>query len=85
MRDHSKCEKNENIHLRVSNKSEKMLIKDRTFTFSTHNIVMVPATTGKDKSKRMASGIQSKAIPADRMLTVVIKFTAPRIEETPAK
>jgi hypothetical protein len=31
-------------------------------------------------------GIRSKVIPTDRMLiTVEIKFTAPRIEEIPAK
>jgi len=31
-------------------------------------------------------GIRSKVIPSDRILiTVVIKFTAPKIEEIPAK
>jgi hypothetical protein len=57
-------------------------------------MVIAPAKTGKDKSKRIAvitidqtnRGIRSKVIPLDRMLiTVVIKFTAPKIDEIPAK
>lgn len=61
---------------------------------SVRSIVIAPAKTGKDsKSKRAVSatdqtnnGIRSKVIPVDRILiTVVIKFTAPRIEEIPAK
>jgi hypothetical protein len=56
--------------------------------------VIAPAKTGKDKSSKMAvittdqtnKGIRSKVMPFDRMLiTVVIKFTAPKIEEIPAK
>jgi hypothetical protein len=56
--------------------------------------VIAPANTGRDKSKRIAvittdhtnKGIRSKVIPSDRILiTVVIKFTAPKIEEIPAK
>jgi hypothetical protein len=56
--------------------------------------VIAPAKTGKDKSRRMAvittdqtnNGIRSNVIPSDRILiTVVIKFTAPKIEEIPAK
>lgn len=55
---------------------------------------MAPAKTGRDRSSKRAvintdqtnNGIRSKVIPDDRILmTVVIKFTAPRIEETPAK
>jgi len=55
---------------------------------------MAPANTGKDKSNNTAvittdqtnKGIRSKVIPFDRILIiVVIKFTAPRIEEIPAK
>jgi hypothetical protein len=56
--------------------------------------VIAPANTGKERSKRTAvittdqtnKGIRSKLIPGLRMLmTVVIKFTAPKIEDTPAK
>jgi hypothetical protein len=55
---------------------------------------MAPAKTGKDKRRRIAvittdqtnRGIRSRVIPLDRMLiTVVIKFTAPKIDEIPAK
>jgi hypothetical protein len=55
---------------------------------------MAPASTGKDRSNRMAviktdhtkRGIRSIVIPLARILiVVVIKFTAPRIEETPAR
>lgn len=55
---------------------------------------MAPASTGRDNKRSNAvintaqtkSGIRSIVIPVDRMLiTVVIKFTAPKIEETPAK
>jgi len=57
-------------------------------------MVIAPARTGKDKSSKSAviatdqtnKGIRSKVIPVDRILiTVVIKFTAPRIEEIPAR
>jgi hypothetical protein len=56
--------------------------------------VIAPANTGRDKSNKTAvmitdqtnRGIRSKEIPSDRILiTVVIKFTAPKIEEIPAK
>ena len=55
--------------------------------------MIAPAKTGSDKSNKMAvmktdhtnKGIRSIVIPADRMLiTVVIKLTAPKIEEAPA-
>ena len=37
-------------------------------------------------SARTNKGIRSHVIPADRILiTVVMKFTAPKIEDTPAK
>lgn len=61
---------------------------------SVNNIVMAPAKTGRDKSKRMAviftdqtkRGNRSNCIPRHRILIiVVIKFTAPKIDETPAK
>jgi len=60
---------------------------------SVNNIVIAPAKTGRDKSNRIAviktdqtnKGIRSIVIPAARILiTVVIKFTAPKIEEAPA-
>jgi hypothetical protein len=56
--------------------------------------VIAPARTGKDKSNKMAvrntdhtkSGVLSHDIPGERILIiVVIKFTAPKIEEAPAK
>jgi hypothetical protein len=55
---------------------------------------MAPANTGNDNKSNTAvittdqtnRGIRSKVIPLDRILiTVVMKFTAPKIEETPAK
>lgn len=61
---------------------------------SVNNIVIAPAKTGSDnRSKRAVittdqtnKGIRSRVIPEDRILiTVVIKFTAPKIEEIPAK
>jgi hypothetical protein len=57
-------------------------------------MVMAPAKTGNDKSNRIAvittdqtnRGMRSKVIPLERILiVVVIKFTAPRIDDTPAK
>jgi len=56
--------------------------------------VIAPARTGKDKSNKIAvistaqanRGIRSKNIPKVRMLPkVLIKLTAPKIEETPAR
>jgi hypothetical protein len=61
---------------------------------SVNNIVIAPANTGKDNNNKIAviitdqtnRGIRSNVIPFDRILiTVVIKFTAPKIEEIPAK
>lgn len=55
---------------------------------------MAPARTGSDRSRRTTvivtahtnNGIRSRVRPCHRMLiTVVIKFTAPRIEDAPAK
>jgi hypothetical protein len=57
-------------------------------------MVIAPAKTGKDKSSKIAvistaqanKGIRSKNIPKVRILPrVLIKLTAPKIEETPAK
>lgn len=55
---------------------------------------MAPANTGRDSNSKMAvirtlhtnKGIFSSERERDRIFTIVeIKFTAPRIEETPAK
>ena len=69
--------------------------KNEVFKFrSVNNIVIAPANTGRDSSKSTVvitidhtnKGMRSKVIPLDRILiTVVIKFTDPKIEETPAK
>jgi len=57
-------------------------------------MVIAPANTGNDKSNKTAvistdhtnKGIRSNVIPTDRILIiVVIKLTAPKIEEIPAK
>ncbi len=57
-------------------------------------MVIAPARTGSDKSNRTTvintahtnKGIRSNCRPCQRILmTVEIKFTAPRIEEAPAK
>ena len=56
--------------------------------------MIAPANTGRDNRSKIAvrntaqtnNGIWSIVIPAARILiTVVIKFTAPRIDDTPAK
>jgi len=58
------------------------------------NIVIAPANTGKDNNKRIAvtntdhakSGIRSRSIPNTRKFPkVLIKFTAPKIDLTPAR
>jgi hypothetical protein len=55
---------------------------------------MAPANTGKDNRSKITviitahtnKGIRSRRIPFHRILiTVVIKFRAPRIEDAPAK
>ena len=61
---------------------------------SVKSIVIAPAKTGRDSKRRIAvtktdqanKGILSKVIPKERRFpNVLIKFTAPRIEERPAK
>lgn len=56
--------------------------------------MIAPAKTGSDKSKRIAvrntdqtnNGVRSHVIPIDRILIIVVmKFTAPKIEEAPAR
>jgi len=57
-------------------------------------MVIAPAKTGRDRSNKIAvkntdqtnNGVRSHVIPTERMLIiVVIKFTAPKIEEAPAR
>ena len=57
-------------------------------------MVIAPAKTGRNKSSRIVvmkmdqtnNGIWSIVIPKDRILiTVVMKLTAPKMEDTPAK
>jgi hypothetical protein len=61
---------------------------------SVKSIVIAPAKTGKERSKRKAvistdhtnKGIRCKLIPGPRMLKIVVmKFTAPRIELIPER
>lgn len=61
---------------------------------SVNSIVIAPANTGRDKSRRIAvkntdhtnSGVRSQDIPTVRILMiVVIKFTAPKIDLAPAR
>ena len=56
--------------------------------------MIAPANTGKAKSSKIAvrktdhtnKGVRSQVIPAVRILIiVVIKFTAPKIEDAPAR
>lgn len=56
--------------------------------------MIAPARTGRDSESKIAvintahtnKGIWSIVMPKERMLiTVVIKFTAPKMEETPAR
>lgn len=69
--------------------------KKEVFKFrSVKSIVIAPARTGRDSKRSRAvsttahtkRGIRSNVIPVERILiTVVIKFTAPRIDEIPAR
>lgn len=69
--------------------------KNVVFKFrSVNNIVIAPARTGKDKSKRRAviptdhtnKGICSRDILAVRILIIVVmKLMAPKIDEAPAR
>lgn len=61
---------------------------------SVSNIVIAPARTGSDRRRRIAviftaqtnRGTRSRRYPLERMLMiVVIKFTAPKIDEIPAR
>jgi len=69
--------------------------KNEVFKFrSVSSIVIAPANTGRDNSRRTTvivtahtnKGIRSNWSPCHRILiTVEIKFTAPRMEEAPAR
>jgi hypothetical protein len=61
---------------------------------SVSSIVIAPAKTGRDRRSKIAvkktdqtnKGVRSQVIPVVRILIiVVIKFTAPKIEEAPAR
>lgn len=61
---------------------------------SVSSIVIAPAKTGRDNSRRIAvkntlqtnKGVWSQVIPGARILMIVVmKFTAPKIEEAPAR
>jgi len=61
---------------------------------SVKSIVIAPAKTGRDSNRRIAvrntdhtnKGVRSQVIPTVRILIiVVIKFTAPKIDEAPAR
>lgn len=61
---------------------------------SVNSIVMAPANTGRDSSKRMAviitdhtnKGMESRFIDRGRMFKIVVmKLIAPRIEDAPAR
>lgn len=69
--------------------------KNAVFKFrSVNSIVIAPASTGRARSNRSTvmptdqinKGTRSSCMPTERMfIIVVIKFRAPRIEDTPAK
>lgn len=69
--------------------------KNDVFRFrSVRSIVMAPARTGSDRSSRITvkntahvnRGIRSRRSPFVRILsTVEMKFTAPKMDEAPAK
>jgi hypothetical protein len=69
--------------------------KNDVFRFrSVRSIVIAPARTGRDKRSNTTvivtahtnRGIRSRVKPCHRILiTVVMKFTAPKIDEAPAK
>jgi len=69
--------------------------KNEVFKFrSVSSIVIAPASTGRDRSSRTTvittahtnRGIRSNRRPCHRILiTVVIKLTAPKIDEAPAR
>ena len=70
--------------------SKKVVLKFR----SVNNIVIAPANTGRDRSKRIAviktdqakRGNRSICNPSHRIFKiVVIKLIAPKIEDTPAR
>lgn len=91
----SGCPKNQNKCWYKTGSPPPAGSKNEVFRFrSVKSIVIAPANTGKDnKSSRAVintahtkRGIRSIVIPVDRILiTVVIKLTAPKIDETPAR
>jgi len=69
--------------------------KNDVFRFrSVSSIVIAPAKTGSDRRSKIAvkktdqtnRGVRSQVIPVVRILIIVVmKFTAPKIEEAPAR
>jgi hypothetical protein len=69
--------------------------KNEVFRFrSVRSMVIAPARTGRDRRRRMAvkktdqtkRGVRSHVRPIARILMIVVmKFTAPRMEEAPAR
>jgi hypothetical protein len=69
--------------------------KNEVFKFrSVNSIVIAPANTGSERRRRIAvkntdhtnNGVLSHLIPGVRILIiVVIKFTAPKIDDAPAR
>ena len=86
---------NEMICLRILFRKLAHFDENDVFKFrSVNNIVIAPANTGNDNNNNTAviktaqanKGIRSNNIPNTRKFpSVLIKFTAPRIELTPAK
>jgi hypothetical protein len=91
----SGCPKNQNrCWYKIGSPPPAGSKKDVLMFRSVSNMVMAPANTGKDNNNSTAvittahtnNGIRSNVMPCGRMLiTVVIKFTAPRINEIPAR
>jgi hypothetical protein len=91
----SGCPKNQNkCWYRIGSPPPAGSKKDVLKFRSVNNIVIAPAKTGKDNSRRRAvmntdqtnSGIRSNDMNGDRMLIIVVmKLIAPRIEEIPAR
>lgn len=91
----SGCPKNQNkCWYKIGSPPPAGSKKDVLILRSVSSMVIAPANTGRDRRSKIAvistdqtnKGIRSNEIPGARILIiVVIKFTAPKIEEIPAK
>ena len=91
----SGCPKNQNKCWYNTGSPPPAGSKNDVFRFrSVNSIVIAPASTGKDSRSKITvnntdhtnSGIRSSFMPFHRIfITVVIKLTAPKIEDAPAK